>query len=110
MNGAGELGTCFGSRLPSGFLPKLRRGSDAVDGVRSSCDMLARNSDLYFEGSVRARSPVLERAAGRSDLLVLALRPRHCAGKLLRLSRAAHGRCSSFCCVCMLAGELLRYA
>src|ERR1017187_3880576 len=42
--------TCFGVRLPSGFSascwPSTRM---EFSGVRSSCDMLARNSDLYFD-------------------------------------------------------------
>ncbi len=43
---------CFGVRLPSWFFEswseRIRR---ELRGVRSSCDMFARNSDLYFEVS-----------------------------------------------------------
>ncbi|MNY62966.1 hypothetical protein D3C86_1998670 [compost metagenome] len=51
--------TCFGVRLPSLFsLSSLARILRLLRGVRSSCDMLARKSDLYFEmrASCSARS------------------------------------------------------
>ena len=44
--------TCLGVRLPSGFFDSWSdRISRLFSGVRSSCDMLARNSDLYLEVS-----------------------------------------------------------
>ena len=44
--------TCLPLRLPSGFLQSWsERISRLLSGVRSSCDMFARNSDLYFEVS-----------------------------------------------------------
>ncbi len=43
---------CRGDRLPSGFSASwLARMSRLLSGVRSSWDMLARNSDLYLEVS-----------------------------------------------------------
>ncbi len=39
--------TCFGERLPSALsASNLARISSELSGVRSSCDMFARNSDL----------------------------------------------------------------
>ncbi len=47
-----ENSTCLALRLPSVFLQSWsERISRLLSGVRSSCDMLARNSDLYFEVS-----------------------------------------------------------
>ena len=44
--------TCFGFKLPSvlreSWSERIKR---LLSGVRSSCDMLARNSDLYFDVS-----------------------------------------------------------
>ena len=41
---------CLQVRLPSGFFESWSdRMSRLLSGVRSSCDMFARNSDLYFE-------------------------------------------------------------
>ena len=43
---------CLGVRFPSGFFESWsERISRLLSGVRSSCDMFARNSDLYFEVS-----------------------------------------------------------
>ena len=42
-----------------------------LSGVRSSCDMLARNSDLYFEVSASSLGLLLERLASLFDFLVL---------------------------------------
>ena len=44
-----------------------------LSGVRNSCDMLARNSDLYFEVSASSAAFSSTRAAGLLDFLVLAL-------------------------------------
>ncbi len=42
--------TCLPFRLPSWFLVSWSESSSRLlSGVRSSCDMFARNSDLYFE-------------------------------------------------------------
>ena len=47
-----ENSTCLADRLPSGFLHSWSdRISRLLSGVRSSCDMLARNSDLYLDVS-----------------------------------------------------------
>ena len=56
-----------------------------LSGVRSSCDMLARNSDLYLEVSASSDGLLLERAARLLDLAVLALHLRVLLGQLLRL-------------------------
>ena len=64
--------TCFGVRLPSGFLHSWSdRISRLLSGVRSSCDMLARNSDLYFEvsASCSAFSSSAWRACSTSGFL-----------------------------------------
>jgi hypothetical protein len=79
--------TCLPERLPSGFSascgPRMRM---LLRGVRSSCDMFARNSDLYFE--VRPAPSPSPRGAAR-----LARSPGSCArlgvllGQLLGLER-----------------------
>ena len=47
-----------------------------LSGVRNSCDMLARNSDLYFEVSVQLMRFVLQRETGLFDVAVAQL-PSH---------------------------------
>jgi hypothetical protein len=44
-----------------------------LSGVRSSCDMFARNSDLYLEVSASCLAFLLQRLASLLHLLVLAL-------------------------------------
>ena len=56
-----------------------------LSGVRSSCDMLARNSDLYFEVSASSVGLFLERAARLLDFLVLAFDLDVAFGELLGL-------------------------
>ena len=56
-----------------------------LSGVRSSWDMLARNSDLYFEVSASSSGFFLERVAGLLDLGVLALDLGVLLGEQLRL-------------------------
>ena len=56
-----------------------------LSGVRSSWDMLARNSDLYFEVSAEFRGLFFESATGLFDFLVLALDFRVLFGELLAL-------------------------
>ena len=57
--------TCLGVSLPSAFSancwPNIRI---ELSGVRSSCDMLARNSDLYFD--VNANSAAFSSSARRA--------------------------------------------
>ena len=43
-----------------------------LSGVRNSCDMFARNSDLYFEVSASSLAFSSRRAASLLDFLVLA--------------------------------------
>ena len=67
---------CLGDRLPSGFSDSWsERMSRLLSGVRSSCDMLARNSDLYFEvsASCLAFSSSAWRACSTSVFLLLDL-------------------------------------
>ena len=56
---------CFDERFPSGLsascCPRIRM---LLSGVRSSCDMFARNSDLYLE--VRASSAAFSSSARRA--------------------------------------------
>ena len=102
--------TCFGVRLPSGFSPSCwPRIRMLLSGVRSSCDMLARNSDLYFEVSASSVGLLLERAAGLLDLLVLALDLDVLLGELLRLLRQLLvGLLQLLLLRLQLGGELLR--
>src|SRR2546422_7924474 len=65
--------TCLGLRLPSGFsLSCWPRTRMLLSGVRSSCDMLARNSDLYLE--VSASSAAFSSSARRACSTSLFLR------------------------------------
>ena len=65
---------CFAVRLPSGFLESWSdRISKLLSGVRSSCDILAKNSDLYFEVSANCSGLIFERLPGLFDLLILLL-------------------------------------
>ena len=64
--------TCFAFRLPSGLRDSWsERISRLLSGVRSSCDMFARNSDLYFEvsASCEAFSSSAWRASSTSRFL-----------------------------------------
>ena len=54
-------------------------------GVRNSWDMLARNSDLYFEVSASSAGLFFQGAAGLLDFLVLALHFDILFGQLTRL-------------------------
>ena len=57
--------TCFGVRLPAAFSASCwLRIRMELSGVRSSWDMLARNSDLYFE--VSASSAAFSSSAWRA--------------------------------------------
>ena len=56
-----------------------------LSGVRSSCDMLARNSDLYFEVSASSVAFSSSGAARLLDFLVLALDLDVALGELLGL-------------------------
>ena len=94
--------TCLADRLPSGFSvscwPRIRM---LLSGVRSSCDMLARNSDLYFEVSESsvAFSSSARRACSISwfFLSTSTLRSASCWAFCSSCSLVC---CSSFCCVC----------
>ena len=63
-------------RLPSAFFASLSdKSSKLFSGVRSSCDMFARNSDLYFDVSAScfAFSSSAWRACSTSRVLALDL-------------------------------------
>ncbi len=81
-----------------------------LSGVRSSWDMLARNSDLYFEVSASSVGLFFQRAARLFDFLVLAF---HLDVAARRAAAAFCSSCSLVCCSSLLlrlqfAGELLR--
>ena len=94
--------TCLASRLPSGFsascCPRIRM---LLSGVRSSCDILARNSDLYLEVSASslAFSSNARRASSISRFLrsTSTLRSASCSAFCSSCSLVC---CSSRCCVC----------
>ena len=94
--------TCLPVRLPSGLSascwPRIRM---LLSGVRSSCDMLARNSDLYFEvsASSAAFSSSARRACSISWFLrsTSTLRSASCCAFCSSCSLVC---CSSRCCVC----------
>ena len=73
--------TCASVRFPSGLSCSCSaRTSRLLSGVRSSCDMFEKNSDLYFEetASCSAFSSTSRLACSTSS--ILALRPR-CSGR-----------------------------
>ena len=102
--------TCLPVRLPSGLSescwPRIRM---LLSGVRSSCDMLARNSDLYFE--VSASSAAFSSSARRACSISWFLRS---------TSTFCSASCCAFCAELLVgllqllllrlqfAGELLR--
>ncbi len=94
--------TCLPVRLPSGLSascwPRIRM---LLSGVRSSCDMLARNSDLYFEvsASSAAFSSSARRACSISWFLrsTSTLRSASCCAFCSSCSLVC---CNSRCCVC----------
>ena len=65
---------CLGVRLPAGFRESWsERMSRLLSGVRSSWDMLARNSDLYFDVRRELLGLLFEGLPGLLDFLVLPL-------------------------------------
>ena len=84
--------------------------SRLLSGVRSSCDMLARNSDLYFD--VSASCLAFSSSAWRACSTSWFLRSTSCV--LLRRAGAAFSCssslvcCSSSCRLCSSLGERLR--
>ena len=99
--------TCLLVRLASLFSESsLARMSKLFSGVRSSCDMLAKNSDLYFEisDSCSAFSSSETRACSTSRFFTSTLR--FCSSSSLALSSSSRAcfssaefeRFSSSCC------------
>ena len=93
--------TCFGVRLWSGFSlscwPSTRM---LFSGVRSSCDMLARNSDLYLE--VSASSFAFSSRARRACSISWFLRSTStfCSASCCAFCASCSlVCCNSFCCV-----------
>ncbi len=91
--------TCLSVRLPSGFCASSRASTSRLfSGVRSSCDMLARNCDLYrlAWSSCLARSSISCLACSISAFLVSM--SRFCAASSAALSASsALDCCSSIC-------------
>ena len=84
--------TWRGVRLPSGLSPSCwPRIRIEFSGVRSSCDMLARNSDLYFE--VSASSAAFSSSARRACSISWFLRS---------TSTLCSASCCAFCSSCSL--------
>ena len=84
--------TCFGVRLPSVLFPSCWPSTRMLfSGVRSSCDMFARNSDLYFE--VSASSAALSSSARRACSISWFLRS---------TSAFCSASCCAFCASCSL--------
>ena len=77
--------TCLRRQVAVGvFGQLLAEDQDEFSGVRSSCDMLARNSDLYFE--VSASSVAFSSSARRAcSISWFFAPPRRSLGQLLRL-------------------------
>ena len=102
--------TCLVVRLPPAFSascwPRIRI---ELSGVRSSCDMLARNSDLYFE--VSASSAAFSSSARRACSTSLFLRSTStfCSASCLAFDASSSlVCCSSRLPRLQLDGELLR--
>ncbi len=94
--------TCLPERLPPLFSascwPRIRI---ELSGVRSSCDMFARNSDLYFE--VSASSAAFSSSARRACSTSLFLRSTStfCSASCLAFDASSSlVCCSSVCRVC----------
>src|SRR5204862_2352229 len=84
--------TWRGVRLPSGLSPSCcPRIRMLFNGVRSSCDMLARNSDLYFE--VSASSVAFSSRARRACSI---------SWFLASTSTLRSASCCAFCSSCSL--------
>ena len=78
--------TCFAVRLPTSFdASTFDRISSELSGVRSSCDMFARNSDLYFELSASCS------AFSSSELRAISI-----SRFLISMSRFWRSSCSAF--------------
>ena len=102
--------TCFAVRLPVEFSlscwPRMRM---LLSGVRSSCDMLARNSDLYFE--VSASSVAFSSRARRACSISWFLRSTSafCSASCCALMASSSlVCCSSFCWLCNSPASCLR--
>ena len=81
-----DASTCFAVRLPLSFAAStFDRISSELSGVRSSCDMFARNSDLYFELSASCS------AFSSSELRAISI-----SRFLISMSRFWRSSCSAF--------------
>ena len=98
---------CLAVRFPSTLSPSsFARISSELSGVRSSCDMFARNSDLYFDesASCSAFSSSALRASSISAFLI-SIR-RFCSSSCCeRSSSSSFVCCSSSCWVCSSSSE-----
>ena len=92
---------CFSVKLRSGFSANsLDRISMLFSGVLNSCDMLARNSDLYFDDSDSCSAFSSSDCPGEFDLVVLVFNFPILVGELMCLSlRVLRWFCfNSSCC------------
>ena len=103
---------CFSVRLPSGLsASSFARIRSELSGVRSSCDMFARNSDLYLEesASCSAFSSSALRASSISAFLI-SIR-RFCSSSCCeRSSSSSFVCCSSSCWVWSSSSDARRVA
>jgi len=98
---------CFSLRLPSSFCAsRLERIRSELSGVRSSCDMFARNSLLYLEltASCSAFSSRLFRASSISRFLISMSRFCCCNSAAFSWSSSLVC-CSSSCWVCRSSSD-----
>ena len=98
---------CLSVRLPSGLSPSsFARISSELSGVRSSCDMFARNSDLYRDesASCSAFSSSAFRASSISAFLI-SIRWFCSSSCCERSSSSSFVCCSSSCCVCSSSSD-----
>jgi len=78
----------LGREVAAGVFRKLlARIRMELSGVRNSCDMLARNSDLYFRGERQFRRFVFQRSTGLFHFLFLRSTSAFLVGQLTRPSR-----------------------
>jgi len=94
--------------VPWLFQKQLERISGLLSGVRSSCDMLARNSFLYLDVSASARL-LLQLLTRELDLAVLALHlPVLLRKKLRLLLQLFVGLLELSCCCLSSSSEACR--
>ena len=97
--------TCFAVRLPSGLSASISvRISRLFSGVRSSCDMLARNCDLYREASVSCSAFSCRDPRARSISRFLASTSAFCLASSSAFSSSSSLVCWS-CSLCFFSSS-----